>query len=224
MVEEIDVDFYIQKIYADSIFLYAAQLLRILCRPFLIFALKKTDNSPYFGFMDLEQLKYPIGQFSMPAIFDQQQVNIWISEIEALPSQIKKNTENLTDEELNQTYRPGGWTLRQVVHHLPDSHINAYIRFKQAITEDIPTIRPYFEERWAETEEAKNGDIKLSIDLLTGLHQRWVAFLKTLKIEDYQRRYIHPAQNNELTLANMLGMYAWHGKHHLAHITNTITK
>ncbi|SDG86278.1 DinB superfamily protein [Pedobacter terrae] len=160
----------------------------------------------------------------MPDIFDQKQVDVWISEIETLPGQIKKAIENLTDDELDQTYRPEGWTLRQVVHHLPDSHINAYIRFKQAITEDIPTIRPYFEERWAETEEAKNGDIKLSIDLLAGLHQRWVAFLRTLKIEDYQRKYIHPAQNKELTLANMLGMYAWHGKHHLAHITNTITK
>lgn len=174
--------------------------------------------------MDLELLKYPIGQFVMPDVFDQKRVDLWISEIEALPYQIKKITAPLTDEELNQTYRPGGWTLRQVVHHVPDSHINAYIRFKQAITEDVPVIRPYYEERWAETEEARDGDIKLSIELLTGLHQRWVAFLRTLKVEDYQRKYIHPAQNKELTLANMLGMYAWHGKHHLAHITNIITK
>lgn len=172
--------------------------------------------------MDLEQLKYPIGQFVMPKIFDEKQAARWISEIEALPNQIKKATENLSDEELNQTYRPGGWTLRQVVHHIPDSHMNAYIRFKQAITEDVPIVRPYYEERWAETEEAKNGGIQTSIDLLTGLHQRWVAFLKTLKQEDYQRKYIHPAQEKELSLANMLGMYAWHGKHHLAHITNTI--
>ncbi|RNL50593.1 YfiT family bacillithiol transferase [Pedobacter jejuensis] len=174
--------------------------------------------------MDLEQLKYPIGQFIMPAKFDEQQAKIWISEIENLPNQIKMATENLTEEELNQTYRPNGWTLRQVVHHIPDSHMNAYIRFKQAITEDIPVIRPYFEERWAETEEAKNGDIQMSIALLASLHQRWVAFLKTLKIGDYQRKYIHPAQNKELTLANMLGMYAWHGKHHLAHIVNTISQ
>lgn len=174
--------------------------------------------------MDLEKLKFPIGHFSMPEIFDQKQINTWISEIEALPDQLKNATENLTDEELNQTYRPEGWTLRQVVHHIPDSHINAYIRFKQAITEDVPVIRPYYEERWAETGEAKNGDIKLSIDLLAALHQRWVAFLKTLNQEDYQRKYIHPAQAKELTLANMLGMYAWHGKHHLAHITNTIAK
>ena len=171
--------------------------------------------------MDLEQLKYPIGQFTMPEVFDEKQVAIWISEIEALPNQIKQATENLSDATLNQVYRPGGWTLRQVVHHIPDSHMNAYIRFKQAITEDIPVIRPYYEERWAETEEAKNGDIQMSVNLLTGIHERWVTFLKTLKIEDYQRKYIHPAQGKELTLANMLGMYAWHGKHHLAHITNT---
>ena len=174
--------------------------------------------------MNLEQLKYPIGQFIMPQIFDEKQAKIWIAEIEDLPEQIKRATENLSDEELDQTYRPEGWTLRQVVHHIPYSHMNAYIRFKQAMTEDIPTIRPYYEERWAETEEARNGDIQISVVLLTGLHQRWVAFLKTLKIQDYQRKYIHPAQGKELTLANMLGMYAWHGKHHLAHITNTISK
>lgn len=174
--------------------------------------------------MDLEQLKYPIGQFIMPKIFDEQQVEIWISEIEALPNQIKKATEDLSNVQLNQTYRPDGWTLRQVVHHIPDSHMNAYIRFKQAITEDGPIIRPYYEERWAETEEAKNGDIEMSVALLTSLHQRWVAFLKTLKIEDYQRKYTHPAQGKELTLANMLGMYVWHGKHHLVHITNTIKR
>jgi len=174
--------------------------------------------------MDLEKLKYPIGQFAMPDVFDQKQVGAWISEIEALPGQIKKATENLTDEELNQPYRPGGWTLRQVVHHVPDSHLNAYIRFKQAITEDVPVIRPYDEVRWAETEEAKNGNIKLSLDLLAGLHIRWVAFLKTLRIEDYERKYIHPAYAQKLTLANMLGMYAWHGKHHLAHITNALIK
>jgi len=174
--------------------------------------------------MDLQQLKYPIGQFIMPEIFDEKQAKIWISEIENLPGQIKKATENLSNEELNQTYRPEGWTLRQVVHHIPDSHMNAYIRFKQAMTEDIPTIRPYYEERWAETEEARDGDIEMSVALLTGLHQRWVAFLKTLKIQDYQRKYIHPAQGKELTLAIMLGTYAWHGKHHLAHITNTISK
>nr|WP_199157798.1 putative metal-dependent hydrolase [Pedobacter sp. ASV2] len=174
--------------------------------------------------MDLEKLKYPIGKFIMPEIFDERQMESWISEIEALPEQIKQATENLNEDELNKTYRPGGWTLRQVVHHIPDSHMNAYIRFKQAITEDIPIIRPYYEERWAETEEAKNGNIELSLTLLAALHQRWVVFLKTLNPEEYQRKYIHPAIGKELTLANMLGTYAWHGKHHLAHITNAIKK
>lgn len=174
--------------------------------------------------MDLENLKYPIGKFVMPEKFDQEQALTWISEIENLPVQIKSAVQNRSDEELNVVYRPGGWTLRQVIHHLPDSHTNAYIRFKQALTEDVPVIRPYFEERWAETEEAKHGDVEMSIELLSGLHKRWTAFLKTLKPEDYQRRYTHPALGEELTLAYMLGNYAWHGKHHLAHITNTLKR
>ena len=125
--------------------------------------------------MDLEQLKYPIGLFIMPEVFDKHQADIWIAEIEALPVQIKHVTANLSEEELNQTYRPGGWTLRQVIHHIPDSHMNAYIRFKQAITEDVPVIRPYQEELWAETEDAKSGDIQMSVALLTALHN--VGFL-----------------------------------------------
>lgn len=172
--------------------------------------------------MDLEQLKYPIGQFKMPEIFNAKQAELWISEIETLPMQLKQTTENLNHSQLDKTYRPGGWTIKQVIHHLPDSHINAYIRFKQAITENTPIIRPYYEEHWAETEDGKNGEIQLSIDLLTALHKRWVAFLKSLKTEDYQRKYVHPAQGTENNLAYMLGMYAWHGKHHLAHITNAI--
>jgi len=102
--------------------------------------------------------------------------------------------------------------------------MNAYIRFKQAITEDLPIIRPYYEERWAETEEAKHAEIDMSIALLVALHHRWVTFLKTLNIEDFQRQYTHPEHGKQFTLANMLGTYAWHGKHHLAHIINTISK
>lgn len=169
--------------------------------------------------MDIEKLKYPIGQFVMPAIFDEKQAASWISEIAALPDEIKQATANLSADELNQVYRPHGWTLRQVIHHLPDSHMNAYIRFKLAITEDLPIVRPYYEDRWAETEEAKNGDIQMSLALLTGVHQRWVAFLRTLNIGDYDRKYIHPEHGKQFTLAHMLGTYAWHGKHHLAHVT-----
>lgn len=174
--------------------------------------------------MELQQLKYPIGKFVMPDIFNDRQAKIWIHEIESLPKLISKATENLNEEQLNLHYRPGGWTLRQVVHHIPDSHMNAYIRFKQAVTEDLPVIRPYEEQLWAETAEAKYGEIQMSVLLITALHQRWSTFLKTLKPEDYQRKYIHPASDQVLNLANMLGMYAWHGKHHLAHITNTLNK
>ncbi|WP_443937261.1 YfiT family bacillithiol transferase [Pedobacter sp. MW01-1-1] len=172
--------------------------------------------------IDIEKLKYPIGKFEMPAVFDEKQAAAWIDEIETLPSLLRAATKGLSNEQLNQVYRPEGWTLRQVVHHLPDSHVNAYIRFKQAVTEEVPVIRPYYEERWAETDEAKNGDIELSLALLEALHKRLVVFLKGLSIADFQRTYIHPAIGKELSLANMLGTYAWHGKHHVAHITNTI--
>jgi len=172
--------------------------------------------------MNIEALQYPIGKFDMPDVVDEAQIKAWVEDIDALPNQIKAATEGLTREDLDQPYRPGGWTLRQVIHHLPDSHMNAYIRFKLAITEEVPVIRPYEEQLWAETDEAKYGNIKMSVDLLTSLHHRWVIFLSTLKPEDYRRKYIHPAVGKELTLAYMLGSYAWHGKHHLAHITNAI--
>ena len=122
---------------------------------------------------------------------------------------------------IDTPYRDGGWTLRQVVHHLPDSHINAYIRFKLAITEDRPSIKPYREDLWAECEEAKHGPIQDSLDLLDALHRRWVAFLRTLEPQDFLRTYYHPAQDKEYDLGIVLSLYVWHGEHHLSHITET---
>jgi len=111
-----------------------------------------------------------------------------------------------------------GWTVRQVIHHIPDSHLNAYIRFKQALTEENPTIRPYFEDRWAKLTDSQLTPIDVSLKLLSSLHQRWVVVLKSMKTDDFTRTYFHPAYNKSMPLINVLQMYSWHGKHHLAHI------
>jgi hypothetical protein len=169
---------------------------------------------------DLESLKYPIGKFSEPEQISDGLIKAWIVEIQALPSKVRNATQNLKPHQLDTPYRLNGWTIRQVVHHLPDSHLNAYIRFKLAITEDQPIIRPYFEERWAETADAKNGNIDVSLDLLDSLHKRWVAFMTSLTAEDLERIFIHPEHGKSFMLKSVIGMYAWHGNHHLAHIRN----
>lgn len=167
---------------------------------------------------NIEQLKYPIGKFNYNTAPDE--FSNAIERISTLPDRLRSAVAGLTDDQLDTPYRDGGWTLRQVVHHIPDSHINAYTRFKLAITEDNPEIRPYDEVKWAECEEAKHGDIQFSLDLLKALHNRWVAFLKTLSEEDFKRTYYHPASNKQSKLIEVVSMYAWHGDHHLAHITS----
>ena len=170
---------------------------------------------------ELELLKYPIGRYAPLQEPTEQQRMEWIAQIVALPQQIKQAVYKLNDEQLNTSYRPGGWNLRQVVHHLADSHLNAYTRFKLAITENNPSIRPYDENLWAECEDGKHAPIAVSLDLLESLHQRWVVFLKTLKSSDFDRTYFHPERQKTFDLNYLLGLYAWHGVHHLAHITET---
>ncbi|MFA6946561.1 MAG: bacillithiol transferase BstA [Pedobacter sp.] len=169
---------------------------------------------------DLEKLKYPIGKFKNEVI-DAEDYPLLMERIAALPGKIRAAVADLSDEQLDTPYREGGWTLRQVVHHLPDSHLNAYMRFKLAITEDNPTIKPYAEDRWAECTEAKYGPLNDSLDLLDSLHRRWVSFLRTLGPEDFFRTYYHPAQEKKYELGTVLSLYVWHGEHHLAHITET---
>lgn len=169
---------------------------------------------------DLEKLKFPIGKYKIEPV-EEQDYPALIDQLEALPGKLRAAVAGLTDEQLDTPYREGGWTLRQVVHHLPDSHLNAYTRFKLAITEDTPVIRPYEEALWAECAEAKYGPVNDSLDLLGSLHRRWVSFLRTLKPGDFKREYYHPAQKKNNALSTVLGMYVWHGKHHLAHITTT---
>ena len=170
---------------------------------------------------DIEKLRFPIGRFQAPAGIEQVQLEKWIEEIAALPTELKQATESLNPSQWSTHYRPHGWTLRQVVNHLADSHMNSYIRFKLALTEEDPTIRPYYEDRWAETEDGKNSDPNISISLLESLHKRWVIFLRSLKPEDFERGFIHPEHGKRLVLKEVVGLYAWHGRHHLNHILQT---
>jgi hypothetical protein len=169
--------------------------------------------------MDLEQLKYPTGRLSLePSLGDARRAAL-IDKIAAAPALVRAAVEGLSGEQLDTAYRPGGWTIRQVVHHLPDSHINSYVRFKLALTEDNPVIKTYDQEAWAATTDSRSGAIGPSLDLLEALHARWTDWLRQLTPEQWQRRFRHP-EMGELGLDQNLQVYAWHGHHHLGHITN----
>jgi uncharacterized damage-inducible protein DinB len=174
----------------------------------------------------MEDLSYPIGKFPEWGPSDKQELEItgarrnqFIDDIATAPAALRAAVSGLSNEQLDTPYRPGGWTVRQVVHHLPDSHMHAYIRFKLALTEDEPTIKPYNQQLWAELSDAKTADIEMSLKLFEGLHQRWVRLLRSMKPEDFQRKFIHP-ESGVNVLDRTLQMYAWHGKHHVAHITS----
>ena len=172
---------------------------------------------------ELEKLRYPIGRFEPPSRIDRDYIERWIGDIEALPADLRKAVKGLTDAQLDTPYRPGGWTIRQVIHHLPDSHINSFIRFKWALTEDRPEIKPYFEDRWAELADYSMAPVAASLDLLDGLHQRWVALLRSLTGQDLKKTFIHP-ESGLVKLPETIGSYAWHGRHHLAHIREAIRR
>ncbi|CAM4290439.1 metal-dependent hydrolase [Bacillus manliponensis] len=159
-------------------------------------------------------LRYPIGLFTYKEEIDS--IEKWIQEIEELPTKLKVATENLNEEQLNTPYRPGGWTVRQVVHHVADSHINSYTRFKLALTEENPTIKPYMEEKWAELSDSQLP-IEVSLTLLESLHTRWTHLLRSLSAADLEKAFYHP-DTGATKLKVAIGLYAWHGKHHTAHI------
>jgi hypothetical protein len=163
-------------------------------------------------------LRYPVGRYTPPEPIIAAHRPDWIEQIGHAPAALRDAVRGLSDAQLDTPYRPGGWTVRQVVHHLPDSHLNAYIRFKLALTEDEPTIKPYDEARWAVLEDGRNGPPDASLAMLDGLHARWVRLLRSLGARDFARTFNHP-EHGKLTLDWVLGMYAWHGRHHVAHIT-----
>lgn len=167
----------------------------------------------------MEDLKYPIGKFKIPPAVTAADCARFIDEIAAAPSQLRQAVKGLSDAQLDTPYRPEGWTLRQVVHHVPDSHMNSYIRFMLAATEDKPTIRTYEEQLWAELPEAKSGPIEMSLNLLDAVHIRWVAHLRQRKDADFKRAFVHP-ELGVVPLNIALALYAWHGKHHIAHVTS----
>ena len=163
-------------------------------------------------------MKYPIGIFQLDDEMTSSVINTWINEIENLPRLLRNAVKNLDDEQLNTPYRSGGWTVRQVIHHVADSHLNAYVRFKLALTEENPIIKPYDETKWAELADY-NMPIEPSLLLLEALHKRWTYLLRSLTSADLEKTFIHP-DSGEVSVRNNIGIYAWHGKHHLAHITS----
>jgi len=166
---------------------------------------------------NLEQLRHPIGRYQPPDKITQEQRTEWIRTLAELPFNLRKAIDGLTDAQLDTPYRPGGWTVRQLIHHLADSHMNSYVRFRLALTEDAPTIKPYDEAKWAELTDAASGPIQPSLQLLESLHSRLVSLLESFSEADYARTFVHPERGN-VRLDWNLGLYAWHSLHHVAHI------
>ena len=166
-----------------------------------------------------QDLRYPVGKFDMQGELTDAQRPALIQQLAEVPANLRAAVKGLNEQQLETPYRPGGWTVRQVVHHLPDSHMNSYIRFKLAVTESQPQIKPYEEQLWAELVDGKTAPIEISLQLLEVLHQRWVMFLQSLKPSDFNRTLLHPA-NGVMTVDTLLRLYAWHGRHHVAHITS----
>lgn len=162
--------------------------------------------------------RYPIGRFVPPPFVTAAMRAELVQQLASLPAELRAAVAGLTEPQLDTPYRPGGWTVRQVVHHVPDSHLNGYVRFKLALTEDEPTIRPYHEARWAELPEARSAGTELSLALLDAVHHRWVACISILPDEAFERRFRHP-EHGVMSLKEQLALYAWHGRHHTAHIT-----
>lgn len=164
------------------------------------------------------ELSYPIGRYRRPAAFTDASRAAAVAAIAAAPAKLREAVHGLTDAQLDTPYRPGGWTVRQLVHHVADSHLNAYVRTRLAATEDNPTIKPYDEQKWAELPDAKALPVSVSLALLASMHERWVTLLHTFRAAEFARTLVHP-ENGPMTLDALTELYAWHGAHHVAHVT-----
>jgi len=166
----------------------------------------------------VESFQYPIGKYS-PQPFSQQQLTGWLLDIRFLPQHLEHAILNLDEAQLATPYRPEGWTVHQLIHHVADSHMNAYIRFKLGVTEEVPVIKTYDEAAWANLADTDNLPVNVSLTLLHALHMRWMEVLKSITEAQWERTVFHPGLNTSVTLWHLLGMYAWHGRHHTAHVT-----
>ncbi|QQL48837.1 YfiT family bacillithiol transferase [Mucilaginibacter ginkgonis] len=170
--------------------------------------------------MSDEILRYPIGKFSAPVSFTDEEIRRWIDDIKTLPGKVRNAVISLTEDQLNTPYRPGGWTIKQVVHHLADSHMNSLIRFKWALTEDNPVIKTYHEADWALLRDYQLP-VESSLKSLEGIHQHMTALFESMSEDEWNRTFFHPEQQREISLKRNLALYSWHSRHHLAHITET---
>jgi hypothetical protein len=171
----------------------------------------------------VDPLQFPIGKFVVPETYSPEAMKGWINDIRELPAKMREAGAGLTDKQLDTPYRPGGWTIRQVVHHIADSHTNSIIRFKWTMTEDSPTIKAYNQTEWANLADYKLP-VEPSLIMLEGIHQRLVALFESFTDDDWNRYFIHPETGGQITLKRNLALYAWHSKHHLAHITNATAR
>jgi uncharacterized damage-inducible protein DinB len=167
----------------------------------------------------MTDLRYPIGKFTYTGSLTEDQKQKFLDDIAQAPANLRAAVKGLSDQQLDTPYRPEGWTVRQVAHHVPDSHLNAYVRFKLALTEEEPTIKPYAEDRWAKLSDTQDTPVAVSLSMLDSLHDRWVRLLRSLHPDDWKRTFRHP-EMGVMNLEKTLALYAWHGRHHVAHITS----
>ncbi len=184
-----------------------------------VFSVNRSGQGCYLFTMEtnLEQLQYPVGRFQMPGEMSETGLQQVIRVIATFPNQIAEAVEDLGDAQLDTPYRPQGWTVRQLLHHCADSHMNGYIRFKNALTEDNPTIKPYDQDRWADLPDSLMAP-EISLAIITGVHQRWIRIMQSMQAADWLRTYFHPEHNKQFTLAQAGANYEWHCRHHLEHI------
>lgn len=169
--------------------------------------------------MDAPDSRYPVGRFHFPKSVSREELTTFIDQIAEAPARLRSAVEGLSDAQLDTSYRPGGWTIRQVAHHVPDSHMNSYVRFRLALTEQEPVIKPYDEAQWAKLADAQTLPVEPSLMLLESLHARWVPLLRSLNDDQWKRSFRHP-ELGLVSLENNAALYAWHGRHHVAHITD----